>query len=249
MAQLTCRFASQILDVTLSLNAIVPEHAKAPSPVLYLLHGLSEDDSAWQRFSAIERYAESYGIAVIMPQVGRSYYTDMAFGPAWYRFLSEELPVISERLFPISTRREETFVAGLSMGGYGAFKWALREPERFAAAASLSGSLDIVAVGQRDTPPPEYPLIFDRNPAGTDDDLFALLTRYRTPQPCQPALFQWCGREDFLYEDNLRFKEAAQQSALALEWHDGPGDHQWRYWDRQIQRVLKWLPTHASANA
>ncbi len=249
MAQLTCRFASQILDVTLSLNAIVPEHAKGPAPVLYLLHGLSDDDSAWQRFSAIERYAENYGIAVIMPQVGRSYYTDMAFGPAWYRFLSEELPVISERLFPISTRREDTFVAGLSMGGYGAFKWALREPERFAAAASLSGSLDIVAVGQRETPPPEYPLIFDQTPAGTDDDLFALLARYHTPQACQPALFQWCGREDFLYDANLRFKEAARESALALDWHDGPGDHQWRYWDRQIQRVLKWLPLQSTPGA
>ncbi|MFC0337880.1 S-formylglutathione hydrolase FrmB [Kushneria avicenniae] len=246
MAQLTCRFASQILDITLSLNAIVPEHAREPSPVLYLLHGLSDDDSAWQRFSAIERYAEQYGIAVIMPQVGRSYYTDMAYGPDWYRFLSEELPVISERLFPISTRREDTFVVGHSMGGYGAFKWALLEPERFAAAASLSGSLDIVAVGQRETPPPEYPLIFDGSPAGTDDDLFELLKRYATPCACQPALFQWCGQQDFLYEVNLRFRDAARDSALALDWYESPGDHQWRYWDRQIQRVLKWLPIHHS---
>ncbi|OHV08464.1 alpha/beta hydrolase [Kushneria phosphatilytica] len=242
MALLNCRFHSDVLDMETTLTALVPEHAERPSPVLYLLHGLSDDDSSWLRQTSLERYAEAYGLAVIMPRVERSYYTDMARGPAWYRFLSEELPVVSQRLFPISQRREETFVAGLSMGGYGAFKWALRDPERFAAAASLSGSLDIVAVGQREAPPPEYPWIFEHPPAGSDDDLLALLERYRQPRPYQPALFQWCGREDFLYEANLRFRDACRETTLTLEYSDGPGDHQWRYWDRQIQRVLRWLP-------
>lgn len=243
MAWLQCRFASEVLGIDASLQALVPEQGDGPWPVLYLLHGLSDDDSAWCRQTAIERYATERNLAVVMPSCGRGFYTDMQHGPRWYAFLTEELPSLAERLLPISRRREETFVAGLSMGGYGAFKWALREPQRFAAAASLSGSLDIVAVAQRPDPPPDFGLIFaDRDPRGGEDDLFALLDRYRQLPSAAPRLYQWCGTEDFLYRPNLDFRDAAFDAGLELRYEEGPGDHQWRYWDQQIQRVLDWLP-------
>src|SRR4029079_1126758 len=97
----------------------------------------SDDDSIWLRRTSIERYVADLGIAVVMPQVHRSYYTDEAYGRPYWTFLSEELPRVASGFFRLSPRREDTFVAGLSMGGYGAFKWALRQPWRFAAAASL----------------------------------------------------------------------------------------------------------------
>src|SRR6476619_7886720 len=107
------------------------------TPVLYLLHGLSDDDTIWLRRTSIERYVAALGLAVVMPQVHRSFYTDEAYGNRYWTYLSEELPEIVHGFFRLSRRREDTFVAGLSMGGYGALKWALRDPGRFAAAASL----------------------------------------------------------------------------------------------------------------
>ena len=125
-------------------------HSAGSPPVLYLLHGLSDDDTIWLRRTSIERYVAPLGLAVVMPQVHRSYYTDEAYGGRYWTFLSEELPQLVDTFFRLSTDRRDTFVAGLSMGGYGAIKWALRQPHRFAAAASLSGVLD-VAAGEQGT--------------------------------------------------------------------------------------------------
>jgi S-formylglutathione hydrolase FrmB len=96
--------------------------------VLYLLHGLSDDDTAWLRRTSIERYVSELGLAVVMPQVHRSFYSDELHGLRYWTFLSDELPQLVDSFFHVSTRREDTFVAGLSMGGYGALKWALRQP-------------------------------------------------------------------------------------------------------------------------
>lgn len=242
MALLTCRFRSEVLEVDTSLQAIVPEHRQGPWPTLYLLHGLGDDEAAWCRYSAVERYANERGIAVIMPSCGRSFYCNMAYGPRWFDFLSNELPSVAGRLFPLSERRESTFVAGLSMGGYGAFKWALRQPHRFAAAASLSGSLDIADVATRADPPPDARLIFgDRSPAGSDDDLLTLVEQFSAASDTAPRLYQWCGTEDFLYQPNQRFLNAARTAGIAVDYSEGPGDHQWRYWDEQIERVIDWI--------
>ena len=135
-------------QATSSQIGLTGETTGGDAPVLYLLHGLSDDDTIWLRRTSIERYAAPLGLAVVMPQVARSFYTDEAHGNRYWTFLSEELPQLARSFFHLSDRREDTFVAGLSMGGYGALKWALHRPGRFAAAASLSGALDLVAVSQ-----------------------------------------------------------------------------------------------------
>src|SRR3954464_2876128 len=156
MALVRCDFFSDVLGLSTSMTVVLPQATSAQigmtgaatggdAPVLYLLHGLSDDDTIWLRRTSIARYAAPLGLAVVMPQVGRSFYTDEAHGNRYWTFLSEELPAVVGSFFRISDRREDTFVAGLSMGGYGAVKWALRQPERFAAAATLSGALDLAA--------------------------------------------------------------------------------------------------------
>ena len=138
--------------MSVSANVIMPQNtlrqigmkgvgAADAAPVLYLLHGLSDDETIWMRRTSIERYAAQYGLAVVMPNGARSYYADMLRGGKYWTYLSEELPKVMQSFFRISDRREDTFAAGLSMGGYGAMKLALHCPERFAAAASLSGAL------------------------------------------------------------------------------------------------------------
>ena len=181
-----------------------------------------------------------------MPQVHRSFYTDQAYGGRYWTFLSEELPELVGSLFRVSDRREDTFVAGLSMGGYGAVTWALRQPERFAAAASLSGAVDVARLAS--VRRPEDPRVFDRifderEVAGTPDDLLWLLRQ--ADVAALPSLYLGCGTEDELLDDNRALAEACSAAGVPLRTSFGPGAHDWAYWDDRIQEVLAWLPLHA----
>ena len=109
---------------------------------LYLLHGLSDDCSIWLRRTSIERYAQQYGICVVMPGAGRSFYTDMKYGGKYYTYIAKELPAIIHSFFNVSDKREDNYIAGLSMGGYGAMKIALKEGN-YCAAAGLSSVADV----------------------------------------------------------------------------------------------------------
>jgi len=259
MALIHCDFFSDTLRLSTSMTVILPqpvlEHGAAsspsrrrPWPTLYLLHGLSDDHTIWQRRTSIERYVEPLGLAVVMPQVHRSFYTDMTSGGRYWTFISEEVPAVAHSFFPLSAARADNYVAGLSMGGYGAFKLALTHPDRFAAAASLSGALDIGRVARHPNPrrlsPREVKLIFGESEkvAGSRHDLFHLAKRVASQGGLKPRLYQWCGTDDRLYADNLAFRDHAQALGLPLTYDEGPGGHEWIEWDREIQKVLAWLP-------
>jgi pimeloyl-ACP methyl ester carboxylesterase len=134
-------FYSPTLGVHTAAYVLLPEYEPMralkgePLPTLYLLHGLSDDHTGWMRQTAIARYASRYAVAVVMPAVNRSFYTDMAHGPRYWSFVSEELPDVMETYFPLSKTREGRFAAGLSMGGYGALHGALRSLTIFSAAS------------------------------------------------------------------------------------------------------------------
>ena len=218
---------------------------KGRVPVLYLLHGLSDDHTIWMRRTSIERYASEQGLAVVMPAVARSMYQDMASGPRYWTFVSQELPCLAQQFFPLSDRREDTFVAGLSMGGYGAFRLALACPDRFAAAASFSGVLDLAACQEGSILSSiERESIFGKDATikDTEADLFCLARRLAASGKSIPKLYQYCGDQDFLWQDNLRFRGMARRLRLPLTWRQDDGNHGWRYWDRQIEQVLDWLP-------
>ncbi len=255
MAHLRIDFFADSLALSTSMTVLLPQRtttqigmtgaaSDGPPPVLYLLHGLSDDDTIWLRRTSIERYVAPLGLAVVMPQVHRSFYTDEHYGGRYWTFLSEELPALVASWFQVSQRREDTFVAGLSMGGYGALKWALRQPERFAAAASLSGALHIGGT-RTGRVRPEDPRLFDRvygdaDPAGTDDDLLALLGR--ADAAALPALYVCCGEQDELIGGNRVFVAACAAATIPVTSSFGPGEHDWAYWDDTIQDVLAWLP-------
>src|SRR3954467_13538836 len=206
MVHLRCDFFSEALSLSTSMTVLLPQRTTTqigmagsatdePPPVLYLLHGLSDDDTIWLRRTSIERYVAELGLAVVMPQVHRSFYADESLGGRYWTFLSEELPELVAGFFRVSGRREESFVAGLSMGGYGALKWALRQPERFAAAASLSGALDLSVLEEDESRHPLLRQVFDGH-VGPDDDLFELLAAVDVP--ILPAMCGGCGTEDHL---------------------------------------------------
>jgi len=258
-------FHSEVLQVASSLNIILPQNTSASQigmkgiapdddpPVLWLLHGMSDDHTIWMRRTSIERYASEAGLAVVMPNAHRSYYQDMAHGYRYNTFLREELPTIIQQLFRVSRDPAKNFIAGLSMGGYGAFLLALQNPGRYAAAASLSGALDI-ASGVKDPSRmnpdriAELENIFG-DPSqveGSDADLFALIVKNQATGQAIPPLLQICGTEDFLYQSNVRFRDFVQQKQIPLQYHEAPGDHSWAFWDQWIRKVIDWLPIHSS---
>ena len=252
-------FFSETLVLGCTMLVLLPQRSladvqKKPQKkfrTLYLLHGRSDDHAAWQRQTSIERYVEGLNLAVVMPAVHRSFYTDMAHGGKYWQFISEELPAIVHSLFPVSSARKDNFVAGLSMGGYGAFKLALTHPERFAAAASLSGALDLGYSVWAENPRndesrlAEFRTIFGdlSNVPGSEHDLLPLAKEV-SRGPIKPRLYQCCGTEDFLYQDNVRFREAVRKLPFDLTYEEGPGEHNWAYWDTMIQRVLAWMFPH-----
>ncbi|MEF3301594.1 alpha/beta hydrolase [Paenibacillus sp. GYB003] len=250
MAFIQCNFSSKTLAIGASMNVLLPEPKPGQQPgrkypTVYLLHGLSDDHTAWMRWTSIERYARSKEVAIVMPAVNRSFYTDMAGGYPYWTFISEELPEIARSFFPLSDKREETFAAGLSMGGYGAFKLALRRPDLFAAAASLSGALDI----KRSKPHWQKDFGYIFGPEADippEDDLFALAEKVAASEGPKPALYQACGTEDYLYGSNRDFLQHARALGLDLQYEDGPGNHNWEFWDEYIRKVLDWLPIRSA---
>ncbi|MFC7376175.1 alpha/beta hydrolase [Brachybacterium sp. GCM10030267] len=255
MIRLRTDFFAESLGMGTSMVVLMPQSAAgigmevadrrpaggAAAPVLYLLHGLSDDCTVWERRTAIERYAADKGIAVVMPEVRRSFYVDEAVGEQYWTFVSEELPELVARTFRVSTAREDTFVAGLSMGGFGAFKLALNHPDHFAAAASLSGALDPASLSLHGNRGNLAERVWaGRDLAGTDDDLLGLLAAADAQQ--LPALFLDCGTEDELVGQNRRFIATAERHGVGLTSRLRPGAHAWEFWDQGIQDVLDWLP-------
>ena len=242
MALFHSNFYSDNLGMQSNADVILPDRPDPARkiPTLYLLHGLSDDHTIWQRRTSIERYASKYYLAVVMPNGHRSFYTDMKAGRAYFTYMTEELPRLMESFFPLSDKRGDRFVAGLSMGGYGALKIAINRPERYAAGAGLSSVCNIN--GWERTP--EFKAIFGDGVSAPPDDLFASVDKLvlETPEEKRPKLFQFCGTDDFLYKDNQALREHMFKAGLDAEYSEGPGGHSWDVWDEQVKHVLAWLP-------
>lgn len=224
---------------------LLPEgESDAPCKTLWLLHGLTDDHTAWTRYTSVERYAREHRLAVVMPNADRSWYTNTAYGVNYFNFIADELPALCRRHFRgLSEAREDNLVAGLSMGGYGALKLALCRPEQYGACISLSGALDITRKG-RPCNLAEWQSIFGYDLASPDDlgggehDLFALAQNNRNEGHRFPEIALWCGLSDSLMRTNRDFDRHLTALGVAHTYEESEGDHSWRWWDFHLQRLL-----------
>lgn len=258
MALMSISYYSKTLGMNCTMNVIAPQinngllslnknAATPPFPVLYLLHGRSHDHNDWLRYTSLERYCAKYGLIVVMPDAHLSFYANQKHGYPYFTFFADELPRIVKEFFHVSDKREDTFVAGCSMGGYGAFKLAMTYPERYAAAASMSGSIDVVYSLV------DNPFKSDFNPKilknsfgsadeiiNNDSDIFYLAEKLSKSDCQKPRFFQCVGDKDLLLEPNRRFYNTFKDK-LVINYYEENGGHTWDFWDKNLKNLISWL--------
>ena len=208
----------------------------AKFPVLYLLHGRGNDYQCWTRYTSVERLAEEQRIAVVTFNGENKAYNNLPDDDRHEDFLNVELPDFITANFPISPRREDTYIAGLSMGGYGTLAHAFRHPERYAAYGAMSAAPSIRE--RRGTPDSPWGERF----ATAIEPLEEAQARIREGVTL-PKGYICCGTQDFLYPDNERFVQELRALGVDFTWHPVDGfEHEWRYWDMEIANFLQWIP-------
>ncbi len=244
MASITLSFHSEALERTVPLRALVPleDAPRVPMPAMYLLHGLYGSEQDWFQYTRVMLWARAKGLAVFCPAGENGFYVNQAdTGEAYMRYVGEELPAFTRRLFPLSSRREDTFIAGLSMGGYGALNAGLTYPEIFGKVAALSAALrpwkrmDKPQGGCVQRP------AYARALFGQDTEPWNTLTLARQCGARAPELWLSCGAQDDLLEENIALVDGLRQAGIPAHFDQPPGAHNWDFWDREIQRVIDWL--------
>lgn len=266
MALIKVDFFSTSLLRTVTINAVIPVDKSdlygnyigsyEPLKTLYLLHGIFGNYTDWISGTRIQRWAQDRNLAVIMPSGDNHFYVDCEVtGEKYGEFIGKELVEFTRRLFHLSNKRADTFIAGLSMGGYGAVRNGLKYNDVFGRVASLSGGLafDRFAHLAEDAPiatsrKSYFQVVFgdfDKY-SGSDNDIRALVLKCKKENKEIPLLYLCCGEQDHLLEANRAFYHFLQEQEVPVVYEEGPGAHEWDFWDRYIRRVLDWLPLEDS---
>ncbi len=257
MAYFKGTITSKSLQMETELSVVLPQNREDKSSlgkdgkvkVLYLFHGLTDNATGWIRRTSVERYASKYNVAVIMPEVQRSFYTNMRVGVNYFDYVAKELPLICSNLFNISMEREDVSVGGLSMGGYGALKCALTYPEQYSNCAAFSSAADIVKLTQmlmtreEDSRLIEFTGIFgDLDKISDEDDLFALASNAaKLSKDSLPRFFMTCGLSDGLLDANQRISSHMTKLGLDLLYKEWEGEHNWEFWDDSIKMAFEYF--------
>ncbi len=254
MGMLHFDYLSQILGYHTNIYFILPaciHEGKAPAATLYLLHGGAGNGMDWIRYTSIERYADKYNIAVVMPEVdGSCFYADMKHGYNYFTYLTEEVVAVAEGLLPVNKEPEKRLVAGLSMGGYGAFKWAFNRPDFFGAAANLSGISFIMDIfggngfAAKDAEDKCGPVVLNwgslEELRGSMSDSKEWIDKAVREGTKLPKLFAAIGTEDYSYKFSCDYLQYCKEQGIEVHYEEMPGQHEWAVWDVMIERFMAW---------
>lgn len=262
MALLEVNFLSKTLFRTVTMNVILPvdkftmqgedTREEKPFKTLYLLHGILGSHTDWISGSRIQRWAEEKNLAVVMPAGENAFYVDqMETGNLYGEFIGEELVEITRKMFPLSKKREDTFIGGLSMGGFGAMRNGLKYNDTFSHIISLSGALHIledkkltgvenIGIEEKYFGNIEEAVKSDKNPRVLIEALHQ--KKKRDDTVVLPDIFMACGTEDQLLKVNRMYHEELCRKGFDVAYTEAPGKHDWDFWDTYIKKALEWLP-------
>ena len=248
MSLIEMRIFSESLNMSTGVNVILPLPRRSELPaeglrVLTLLHGMGDDYTMWLRKTNVERYALERGVAVVMPDGGLSCYHNMLRGGRYRDYVLDELPLLMRGLLPLSARREDNFIAGCSMGGFGALKLGMSRPEQYAAIGCFSAA----HMEYRPDHPRNRAMLMrvygdalDACDAQIERDILAVNAGSRSMR-----VWHACGDRDVLRENALKtrdFFEALPQGAIDYSFETLPGKHDWALWDRMLAAFMQTLP-------
>ncbi|HYG99042.1 MAG TPA: alpha/beta hydrolase family protein [Terriglobales bacterium] len=222
-------------------------------PVVYLLHGLYGSHENWETRTNVVKYARALPIIIVMPDAGDSWYVNSATQPQdrYEDYIIKDLLTEVENRFRVLRLRSARMIAGLSMGGYGALKFALKNPQTFGMAASMSGAFNAPAELGAERPDFAQKLqeVFGelQSAARTDNDLLLLIAKQKPG--AVPYLYIDCGTADYFLAANRRVAAALAAQHVAYEYHELPGIHDWEFWNRQVESVLSKFAGRAMAES
>ena len=215
---------------------------------LYLLHGSYGYGDDYPFFTNIERYAQEKCLAVIMPSVENSAYIDLPDSSAFATYCGKELPDFLRTIFPLSKERKDTFIAGLSMGGYGALNLSFKNPYQYSCCAVMSGLADFSTINHMDMNyskkmPENYKrLLFEHGLKENQYDLYRILEQYKDSIADLPHFYFTGGQDDPVCKEMPAFAKKLSEEGCSVKSVTLPGNHDWNYWETHIQDVLAWLP-------
>lgn len=242
MAFLHVEFPSAALGMTTGVQVILPDTGELSKlRTVYLFHGLTDNCTGWTRITSCERYAREQSVALVIPEVQRSFYMDEVYGLSYFTYVSEELPQAMHRIFGLSLAREQNFVMGLFMGGYGALKCALTYPRHYAGCGSFSGVASLKDFFRiPETPVQDSEITALLGPAHTvppESDLHALLEKAEQ----LPAIYLSCREQDGLYDMNCAFAQALADKGIFHRFDHRPGTHSRDFWEQSLQDCFSFL--------
>lgn len=266
MALIQVNLLSQSLMRTVPVNVILPvdkmvrpgmpKREEKPYKTLYLLHGIFGSYIDWVAGTRIQRYAEEHDLCVVMPSGDNAFYVDQPDGNNYYgEFIGRELVELTRKMFPLSRKREDTFIGGLSMGGFGALRNGLKYADTFGCIAALSSACNMEQMAAR-TGKGGFILESRNYMEACFGDLTKLLDSDKNPQyvakqlkaegKAFPKIYMACGDKDGLLpaSENMAAFLKALGADVTLEI--GPGAHEWDFWDAYIKKAIEWLPTEKS---
>ncbi len=241
MAYFNGMISSKSLQMQTGLNVVIPDNIteqKEKYKVVYLLHGLSDNCTAWFQNTQVALFANEYNVVFVMPEVQRSFYTDMKNGLNYFTYITEELPKICQKLFNVSDKREDNFVMGLSMGGYGALKCALKYPERYKGCGAFSAACNMkrfLNYDETDFFYKEIKAILGQNlELLEENDIYPLIDKC-DKSDIKPEIFVTCGTEDFIYHMSTELKEALEKTSIPFTYKEWSGAHEWYLWNKSLR--------------
>jgi S-formylglutathione hydrolase FrmB len=259
MAIFQINFFSQKLRRQVPLAAVVP--MDAPPEIMpnmpetfkavFLLHGFSGNHIDWLYSAPLGEHAVKYGLAFFMPCGENSFYlNDEIRGALYEDFICEEMPAFCRKIFPLSVKVEDTTIAGLSMGGFGAIHSGFAYPEVFGNIIALSSALitDEVANMKEGQGNMIAPYSYYRHTFGSPEKLLgshndpkSLAKNLAGTHTTIPNIYMACGTEDFLIKENRDFHSHLQALGIKHEYEEGPGIHDWQFWNAYLVKALDWL--------